>query len=275
MSPTAGTRVFALLGDPVAHSFSPSMQNAAMRAHGLDAVYVALRIAHADVRPVLRALALAGGGGNVTVPHKVEAAAALDGRTKAVLATGACNTFWCEAGRVVGDNTDVHGFVTAVQRLAGPLHGGHVLVMGAGGAAAAVVHGLAEAGADRVTLVNRTTARAQELAVRFPSVARVATLDNLTDTHFDLVVNSTSLGLRAADPLPLDLDALPLPGAVMDLVVAHGMTRFARAAAERGIPAADGREMLLHQGSAAFTAWFGVPAPLEAMRVALDEAVRT
>ncbi|MYK68366.1 MAG: hypothetical protein F4020_02005, partial [Gammaproteobacteria bacterium] len=106
-APPAGTRVFAILGNPVAHSLSPAIQNAALRAAGLDGRYVAIACQPEDVAPVMRTLARAGGGGNVTVPHKRRAAAALDDAAAAVGRTGACNTFWGEGARIRGDNTDV------------------------------------------------------------------------------------------------------------------------------------------------------------------------
>ena len=109
-APSSSTRVLALLGDPVLHSLSPAFQNAALRATGRDALYVALRCGGPDLPGLLRGLARAGGGGNVTVPHKGAAAEVVEEVTEAVQETGACNTFWLENGRIRGDNTDVAGF---------------------------------------------------------------------------------------------------------------------------------------------------------------------
>ena len=131
------TRVFAILGDPVAHSLSPAMQNAAFRVLGLRAVYVPLRCTAADLPALLRALTGAGGGGNVTVPHKEAAARALDRRQPMVDRLDACNTFWGEGEAVVGDNTDVPGVLAALDELDPPP--GPWLVLGTGGAARAVV----------------------------------------------------------------------------------------------------------------------------------------
>jgi shikimate dehydrogenase len=271
----ASTRVFALLGDPVSHSLSPVFQNAAVQAAGVDGVYVALRCG-ADALPgLLRGLAEAGGGGNVTVPHKTLAARTVDHATDAVRRTGACNTFWREDGRVCGDNTDVEGVQGAVRALLGrPPGGAAVLLLGAGGAAAAALCALVDDGAARIVVANRTHARAAALAERFRARAvRIDVADGvegLAGERFDLAVNATSLGLDPAAPLPLD-PAAPGPGAgaALDLVYGPAETRWVHAMRASGVPAADGREMLVRQGAAAFRRWWGVDAPLDAMRAAL------
>jgi shikimate dehydrogenase len=286
MHPSATTRVFALLGDPVAHSFSPRIQNAAIAAAGYDAVYVALRCGPAGVAALMRALVEAGGGGNVTVPHKALAAAALDDATDAVRRTGACNTFWGEGGRLVGDNTDVAGFAAAASALVGSLEGLRVLLLGAGGAAAAAMCALVYGGAAFVEIRNRTAQRAASLADRFAGAR--TTIAIAADTAaggqdvnnggaasptvapgngFDLLVNATSLGLRDDDPLPSALVAGSPP--LLDLVYRVGGTTWMRTARRLGVAAEDGTTMLLVQGAAAFERWFGAPAPLDVMRAAL------
>lgn len=277
-SPSASTRLFALLGDPVSHSLSPTFQNAALRALGLDGVYVALRCAAADVPGLVRALARAGGGGNVTVPHKAAAARAVERRTEAVEATGACNCFFLDDGAVCGDNTDVHGLSAAVRALLGrPPAGARVLVVGAGGAARAAVYALAREGAERIVVVNRTVDRAREVAERFGGpgtrIETAESAESLTSDAFDLALNATSLGLHAGDPLPLPVDGGPRIAAALDLVYARGgETPWVRAMREAGIPSADGTEMLLHQGAEAFRRWWRIDPPLDVMRVALNGA---
>jgi shikimate dehydrogenase len=272
---TASTRVFALLGDPVHHSLSPVFQNAAMRALELDGVYVALRTSAEMIEPLLRALALAGGGGNVTVPHKRRAAAAVERRTAAVDRTEACNTFWLEDGVVWGDNTDVLGFVAAVRALIGSPAGARVLLLGAGGAARAALCGLIDEHADLVVLHNRTAGKAEELSAAFPAAARrvrvVSDAAALRREGFDLVVNATSLGLHAEDDLPISLERIHRAGAVLDLVYGPKGTRWVQEARRLGVPAADGLEMLLHQGAAAFQRWWGVTPPLETLRKAVSD----
>jgi shikimate dehydrogenase len=276
MIPTARTRLVALLGDPVEHSLSPLMQNAAFRAAGLDGVYVALRCDGGDLPALLRGIARAGGAGNVTVPHKMAAAAALDCATEAVERTGACNTFWSENGRVCGDNTDVAGFDAAVRGLIGSPAGARVLLLGAGGAARAVVLALLDAGVDAIRLRNRSAERARMLQEALdPQRTRinVAPPDEPPGGDFDLVVNATPLGLAPDGAEPLDLARLGRVGAVIDLVYAPAGTRWVRSARERGLMAADGIAMLLGQGAASFARWWGRPAPVDVMRSALERAL--
>ena len=314
MRPTAATRVLALLGDPVEHSGSPTMHNAAIAHASLDGVYVALRCAPDDLDGLMRGLAGAGGGGNVTLPYKQRAASILDEPSEAVRRTGACNTFWGDgAGRLHGDNTDVEGFKRAldalvdgsgpgdarrggsrpdvarpdvarpdvarpavarsnVARPGGSARGARVLLAGSGGAARAVLVGLLEEHADQVVLVNRTPERALALARSIGGErTRVETVaDRLDGQSFDLVVNATSVGLDAREASPIGLDRLGPVGAVLDLVYGQRPTPLVRAAEALGIPAADGAEMLVRQGAASFERWWGMPAPLDAMRQALS-----
>jgi shikimate dehydrogenase len=275
VTPTAGTRLLALLGDPVSHSLSPRFQNAALQSLGLDAVFVALRCGPDQLPGLLRGIARAGGGGNVTVPHKALAAQTVERPSDAVVRTGACNAFWLEDGAIHGDNTDVAGASAAVAALLGrEPAGARVLLLGAGGAASAVVCALADAGVERIVIANRTPERALALAGRFraPGVRiGAASLDELAGERFDLAINSTSLGLKPADALPLDPDASRVTvGAALDLVYAPGETRWVHAMRARGIPSADGKEMLVRQGAAAFRRWWGMEPPLEVMRAALS-----
>jgi shikimate dehydrogenase len=274
-SPQQSTRLIALLGDPVAHSLSPVFQNAAIRAAGVHGVYVALRTTADHLPGLLRGIAHAGGGGNVTVPHKRLAAGLLDRETDAVRRTGACNTFWFENGLIHGDNTDVAGLRAAVSSiLGGEPTGARVLLLGAGGAARAVVVGLAAAGAARIDVMNRTGSAAAELAAELgTSITPVAALKReggSGELRYDLVVNATSLGLRDGDPDPLPVSRLRPGTPVLDLVYRRGGTPWVRALQENGFPAADGTEMLIRQGAASFSRWWGVPAPLAAMREALE-----
>ncbi len=272
-APTAATRVLAILGDPVSHSLSPVFQNAAIAAAGLDGVYVALRCPAGEAGPLLRALARAGGGGNVTVPHKEEAARAVDRRTESVEATGACNTFWAQDGEVWGDNTDVEGVRGAVEALLGRSPAGlSCVVVGAGGSARAAVHALLTEGARRVVVLNRTRERAEALADALSaggSVEVASDARELAGEEFGLALNATSLGLKDGDALPLSMDGGARCAAALDLVYARGGTPWVRALREAGVPAADGREVLLLQGAAAFRRWWRREPPLEAMRAAL------
>lgn len=273
--PTARTRVFAVLADPVEHSLSPIIQNAAFQEAGVDGAYLALRCDAEGMVGLMSGLGRAGGGGNVTLPHKERAVTVLDKPSDAVRRTGACNTFWGEGGEICGDNTDVEGFGRALRRfLGGTAAGYRVLLLGAGGAARAVLASLIDDRADDILVLNRTVERARTVAKRMAGDG-VRVAESPTDIDggdFDLVVNSTRLGLSVDDELPLDLTRLSRAGAVMDLVYGPRATPFVAASQSLGIPAVDGGEMLVQQGAVAFERWWGVSAPIEAMRRALDTA---
>lgn len=276
MNITARTRVFALFGDPVEHSASPEIQNAAFIEAGVDGVYIAVRCATEDLAGFMRGLALAGGGGNITLPHKEKAAAIVDVSSEAVRRTGACNTFWGQDGKVHGDNTDVEGFRRALRIFVdGPSQGIRALVLGAGGAARATLLGLLEEGASEVLLYNRTSERAQAVARRIGGQrARVVPLmEELGGERFDIVINTTRVGLNPDDPAPIDFEILDRAGAAMDLVYGKHQTSFVNAAERLGVRATDGMEMLVQQGAASFESWWSKPAPIELMRDAVRRSL--
>lgn len=271
---------FALLGDPVRHSISPAMHRAAFEVLGLDAEYAARRTKPDEVGPVMRSADLAGG--NVTLPHKLRAARALAEPSAAVRATGACNCWWRRPdGELAGDNTDVGGLHIALSRFGFQPRGARVLLLGAGGAARAAVHALLEGGASSVEILNRTAARAH--ALRDGAMAHETDADRAADAvrvvaapysgaTYDLVLNSTSLGLSSGDPLPFDLDrgaARGRFGAAFDMVYAAGETTWVRHARALGIRATGGLDMLVGQAALSLEQWFpGRAAPFEAMREA-------
>jgi shikimate dehydrogenase len=265
----ASTRLFAVLGDPVGHSLSPTVQNAAIRAAGLDAVYVALRCDARGLEGLMRGIALAGGGGNVTVPHKEAAVRAVDVPSELVRTTGACNTFWARDGVIHGDNTDVPGFRGALgSLLGGSPRGLRALLLGAGGAARGALVGLLLDEVASVAVWNRTFERAERLCVELGR-GRAKPIGSLAEGgDFDLLVNGTSVGLSRPDDLPLDLDRVHVK-AVLDLVYRPEETALVRAARDRGMLAADGGEMLVRQGAEAFERWWDGPAPLRVMLDAL------
>ncbi len=262
------TRVFAILGDPVFHSLSPAMHNAAFRALGLDAVYVPLPCKADDVPRLLGSLARAGGGGNVTVPHKEAAARAVDRLEPRAEAQGACNTFWGDDGRAAGDNTDVVGLLDALDRLAPPDR--PWLVAGTGGSARAVAGAARERGAP-LAVRSRDPAR----AAAFTQWVRGLGVAVVDARECGVLINATPLGLTADDAAPIGAEIAPAAEVALDLVYARGETRWVRALRARGLRAADGREMLVAQGAAAFERWFPrVPAPRDVMRAAVDAALR-
>ncbi|MGE3525282.1 MAG: shikimate dehydrogenase [Gemmatimonadales bacterium] len=265
---TGRTRVFAILGDPVAHSLSPAMQGAAFLALGLDAVYVPMPCAAGQVGTVMAALVGGGGGGNVTVPHKKTAAACLVRSEAAVTETGACNTFYGRDGELSGDNTDIHGILTALDHLDAPPTGW--LILGTGGSARAAVCAARRRGA-MVAIRSRSIERRLELERWIVS----------TGTHLamaeecEVVINATPLGLGSDDPLPLPLEELPPVSVALDLVYRPGGTRWVYELARRQIRAVDGREVLVAQGAAALERWFpDEHAPLEVMRAVVSAGLR-
>jgi len=271
----ASTRVLAVLGDPVGHSLSPSFQNAAIQSAGLDGVYVAIRCSAAQVEGVVRGLSWDGGGGNVTIPHKRRVAELLSDPDESVIRTGACNTFWGADGEIHGTNTDVVGVRAAVRSLLGEsASGARVVLLGAGGSARAAAVALLDDGAHRIEVANRSRARATALISSLGDDRVVeASSDEAQWSGADLWVHATPLGLRPADPLRVQVTPLLRPKALLDLVyVRHGTTALVDRARAAGVEAADGREMLLNQGAASFETWWGIPAPMAAMRQALDAA---
>jgi shikimate dehydrogenase len=259
-----------LLGHPVHHSLSPVFQNAALRHAGVPLVYEALDVAPEVLPFVLRELVEARAAGNVTVPHKLAVHAACARRTSVAERTGAVNTFWVEDGILAGDNTDVAGFLALLDRVQAPgVLEGPVALLGAGGAASAVLAALESRGADEVRIVNRAPARASALAARFaPWTRPVGTVEEaVRGAH--LVVNATTIGMQD-DTLPVSPALLERGARVLDLVYRRGETPWVRAARARGHPAADGLEMLLAQGAAAYARWLGEPPDLAVMRAAVS-----
>lgn len=265
---SGSTRVFAILGDPVAHSLSPVMQNAAFAALGTRAVYVPLRCASDDVPGLIRAIARSGGGGNVTVPHKETAAGAVDVCTELAETVGACNTFWGENGGSVGDNTDVVGLLEALHELQAPK--APWLIAGTGGAAHAAAVAARQAGV-AVAVISRDDTRRREFEKWVASLG--VALASASECR--VLLNSTPLGLQAGDPLPIGLDTAPKAEVALDMVYAAGETAWVRAIRPRVRRAGDGRAMLVAQGAAAFERWFPAKhAPREVMRAAVNAALR-
>ncbi len=264
-----------VLGDPVAHSRSPAMQNAALAITGSALRYARFEIAPNELAEALELMTVLGFlGVNLTVPHKVAGFALVDDADDFARAVGAVNTVIFRAGRRLGANTDGPGFERAIAESFGvALQDQRVLLLGAGGGAGqAVATQCNRAGCRSLTLVNRDPAKAETLARRLSGNEILAipwSEDSLGKAlaRSDLVVQATSLGLRADDPSPLPGGLLQPRHLVYDLVTQPtALLADARAA---GATAASGLTMLLHQGALAFELWLGQPAPLAQMRAAL------
>jgi shikimate dehydrogenase len=259
-----------LLGHPVRHSLSPRFQNAALRAAGIQLTYEALDVPPHALGSVLAQLRAGRAAGNVTVPHKAAVAAACDRHTDTATRTGAVNTFWCESGQLVGDNTDVAGFRALVLSVLGEEPAGvNVGLLGAGGGAAAVCAVAAGWTGARVNVHARSAGRIRALAERFPDLVNAVSSIEDAVRGADIVVNATPIGL-SGDEVPVAVGLLPRDAVVMDLAYRAGLTPWIVAARAAGHRAADGLEMLIAQGAEAFERWFGRPPDRDVMRAALE-----
>jgi shikimate dehydrogenase len=251
-------------GHPVAHSRSPMIHGHWLREHGIAGSYEAIDVMPGDFAAFLASLHERGlAGGNVTIPHKEAAFAGVARRDAAAELIGAVNTLWFEDGLLVGGNTDAHGFAANLDGFApGWARNGSAVVLGAGGAARAVIHALKERGVKDIRIVNRTLGRAEDLRDRFGSGVSAhgaATPDLLADAG--LLVNTTSLGMAGKGglgDLPADPALLPAHAIVTDIVYVPLETPLLAAARARRLKAVDGLGMLLHQAAPGFERWFGL-----------------
>lgn len=249
-------------GHPIAHSRSPLIHGFWLKQYGIDGSYAAIDVAPDAFAQFAASLAENGfAGGNVTIPHKEAAFAAVARRDAAAEMIGAVNTLWFEESILVGGNTDAEGFAANLDEFAkGWDTVGAAVVLGAGGAARAVIHALKERGVADIRIVNRTLARAQELADRFgkgvSAHATAATDALLGDAG--LLVNTTALGMHGNADLAADPERLPDGAIVTDIVYVPLETPLLAAARRRGLKSVDGLGMLLHQAAPGFARWFGV-----------------
>ena len=263
----ASTRVVGVIGHPVRHSLSPTIHNAAFRALELDWAYLAFDVAPGEAGGAVEAVKVLGLEGlSVTMPHKADTAGAVDRLSPSAAALGAVNTVHRAAGSLVGDNTDGGGFIDALMADEGFDPSGRLcVVLGAGGAARAVVRALDEAGAAEVVIVNRTPERAKKAAA-LSSRARVGVATDARDA--DLVVNATPVGMDGDGSTPIDPAHLVPGQLVVDLVYQPAITPLMQAARTRGAVAVNGLGMLIHQAARAFTLWTGEAPPVPVMSAA-------
>ena len=270
---TGKSRIAGVFGWPVDHSRSPRLHGYWLKEFGIDGAYIPLATHPSRLEQGIRALpALGFRGGNITLPHKERALGMVDEATPLARRIGAVNTLVVRAdGSILGDNTDGFGFIANLQQFQPDWRGsaGPALVLGAGGAARAIVVSLIDAGVPEIRLVNRTTRRAEEIAEAVGGNIRVLPWDARGDALADaaLLVNSTNLGMAGQAPLEINLAKLPARAVVYDIVYVPLMTDLLKAAQQRGSPIVDGIGMLLHQARPGFKAWFGPdPQVTEALR---------
>jgi len=274
---SGSARLAGVLGWPVTHSRSPRLHGHWLEFHGIDGAYLPLPVRPDRFEPAVRALVDLGfRGANVTLPHKEAALALCDAVTPLARRIGSVNTLVFREGRIEGDSSDGFGFLENLRQEvpAWRAEAGPAVVLGAGGAARAVVAALLDAGAPGVRLLNRTPARAKALAADLGGAIEVLDWGDWRSalTGAGLLVNTTTLGMAGQPPLAIELDALPPAALVNDIVYAPLETPLLAAARARGNPAVDGLGMLLHQARPGFEAWFGVaPAVTPALRRAVLE----
>lgn len=261
-----------VIGWPIAHSRSPLIHNHWLSVHEIDGAYGIEAVRPEDFPDFLSTLGERGYiGTNITVPHKEAALRLSDAADETAIAIGAANMIWLENSTLRATNTDCYGFVTHLNVMAPEWkkRDGPVAVLGAGGAARAVLYGLLQSGVAEIRLFNRTRNRAETLAQQFGSKIKIGDWADRSRQLEDciLLVNTTTLGMTGAASLEIDLERLPSDAAVMDIVYVPLETVLIRQASEHGLRTIDGLGMLLHQAVPAFETWFGVrPAVTDELR---------
>ncbi len=268
------TKTFAVIGDPIDHSMSPNIHSAAFRELGMDCAYIAYRIPKGELADGLEGLKkISIAGFNVTIPHKIEMMGYLDRVDESCSLIGAANTVANTDGMLKGYNTDMDGFLDPLRERLPAIRGSSVLLLGAGGAARAVVAGLAREKAGKITIANRTPRRAAELAgfaQRMNLKAAGIGIDQVGETarDYDVIVNATAAGLRG-EASPVSLKGIGAGTIVYDIVYAPMNTDFIKKAKEEKATIIFGYEMLLGQAARTFEIWHGVKPPYAAMKRAL------
>ncbi len=278
----ATTKIYGIFGHPVGHSLSPAIHNSAFSALGLDCVYVAFDITPGEIGKAAQSIRTLGIKGiNVTIPHKETIIPYLDEVTPDAELMGAVNTVKNDDGRLSGYNTDIGGFLKAVKEDLGiDPEGSSVLLLGAGGAARAVMSAFCSNGAKRICIANRTYDKALKLASEFgerfkkPNIEPVALDDTTTIraklAEADVLVNSSSAGMDGCETIDLPLNALKESAAVYDLVYKPRETPLVKEARRLGHRASGGLGMLLYQGALSFEIWTARAAPVDVMRKAIE-----
>lgn len=259
------TRTYAVIGDPIDHSLSPSIHGAAFRDLGMDCSYISYRVPAGELEDGVEALKKIGiSGFNVTIPHKIDMVKLLDSLDETCSLTGAANTVSVEDGRLRGYNTDMDGFLDPLDRRGIDPEGMSVLLAGAGGAARAIVAGLAKRKASSVTISNRSRERAGELCRFAERLGLDAKVGGPGAAGYDMAVNSTSLGM-AGESSPVSFEGAK--GIIAyDIVYRPVKTDFIARAKGAGASIVYGYEMLLGQAARSFRIWHGRDAPYDSMK---------
>lgn len=264
-------KTYAVIGDPIDHSLSPNIHNAAFRELGLDCTYIAYRIPKGELAEGIESLKkIKISGFNVTVPHKVEMIKFLDKVSEECSVIGATNTVSNDDGKLTGYNTDMDGFLDPLKRRNLNLKNANVLLIGAGGAARAIIAGFSKEKAKKVTITNRTLQNANVLSQFGNKIgidSKVVSLDQVGESasDYDIIVNATSIGLND-EPSPISTDSINEKSIVYDIVYKPINTDLIKKSKKNGATVVYGYEMLLGQAALAFKIWHGVEAPYEIMK---------
>lgn len=266
------TRTFAVIGDPIEHSLSPSIHNAAFKALNLDCTYIAYRIPRGELKEGIESLRqIKISGFNVTIPHKIEMMQYLDESSPECRMIGAVNTVSNEDGRFVGHNTDMDGFLEPIKSRNIGIAGETVLILGSGGAARAIVAGFAKEKVKKITIANRTIQKAQELA-KFASGFGVESdhiaLSDVNVSNYKFIINATSIGLKN-EPSPIPTDRINSNHIVYDIIYMPMNTDLITQSKKNSATVIYGYEMLLGQAALAFKIWHKIPAPYDSMKKVL------
>ncbi|MBM2852358.1 MAG: shikimate dehydrogenase [Candidatus Nitrosotenuis sp.] len=267
-------KTFAVIGDPIDHSLSPNIHNAAFNALGMDCTYIAYRIPRGDLKEGVESLRqIKISGFNVTIPHKIEMMKYLDESSQECKIIGAVNTVTNESGKLVGYNTDMDGFLEPIKKRNIMIKNEDVLLLGAGGAARAIVAGFAKENAHKITIANRTKEKGQEL-VKFAASLGVESDQTSLDeagpnaAKYKFIVNATAVGLKN-EPSPISTNAINSQSIVYDIIYMPMNTDFIAQSKKNSATIIYGYEMLLGQACLAFEIWHKVKAPYDAMKKVL------
>jgi shikimate dehydrogenase len=268
------TKTFAIIGDPIDHSLSPNIHNAAYKELGLDCTYIAYRIPKGELPAGLKALkSIRIAGFNVTIPHKVEMMKYLDSADENCNLIGATNTISVDNDKLIGYNTDMDGFLGPIKRREISIKDSNVLLLGAGGAARAIAVAFVKEKANFITIANRTVQNADSLIQFVNKIGgdgKATTLKDIEKSplQYDFIVNATSIGLKN-EPSPISYNVINKNSVVYDIVYKPINTNLIQQAKKIGATIIYGYEMLLGQAVLAFKIWHGIDAPYDAMKRAL------
>ncbi|MGG5254978.1 shikimate dehydrogenase [Neobacillus sp. SM06] len=273
-------KLFAVLGDPIAHSMSPAMHNDLFAHYRLEAEYLPFQVQKENLKDAVKGLkALGAAGFNVTVPHKSAILPFLDEIDELALSIGAVNTVVNRSGKLVGYNTDGLGFIKGLETFLPQLANKKALVIGAGGAARAIYFSLAQLDCLTIDLANRTVQKAEELIrdCPFTNASRAFSLDEAAAKlgDYDLLIQTTSIGMHPnSTEQPLRLDRLGNKAVVCDIIYNPLYTQFLQQAKQRGATVQNGLEMFVYQGALAFEKWTGIFPDIQRMKTNVLQQLR-